>query len=306
MHKVKFQSLLPGIALSFVIFLGVTPSVKAKSRQPSNAATTVILVDKKTNNLHVAEYKEGAYQILKTYHATLGQVKGDKEDENDLKTPEGIYTFNAHLTPPGLQKKFGVMAFYMNFPNQFDQLAGRTGNGIMLHATNEPDRLKKNYDSQGCVVVKNEEIQEIKPYIRLGLTPILVFSELTSNYLSPGKDESLKSFFMSWVKTWESKSLDQYIDHYHTDFSANGKNKSAWRAYKANLNSRYSSIEVNPENVFYYRHPKYSMVTFTQNYRSKLKSGAWGHRSRGTKILYIAEEANQPKIIAETYTELMW
>jgi murein L,D-transpeptidase YafK len=268
--------------------------------------TTAILVDKKTNSLHLCEYDSGRYKILKTYHATLGQVEGDKEQENDLKTPEGIYTFNALLSPPSLAKKFGVMSFYMNFPNAFDQLAGRTGSGIMLHATNEPDRLKKNYDSQGCVVVKNEEIQEIKPRIRLGLTPILIFSELTQEYLVPGTDPRLKGFFETWVKDWESKKLDQYVDHYHSDFSAQGKNKSAWKHYKADLNRKYASIEIGPENVRFYRHPKYSMVTFTQNYRSKLHSGSWGHRSRGTKIIYVAEENNQSKIIAETFTPLMW
>jgi hypothetical protein len=68
----------------------------------------------------------------------------------------------------------------------------------------------------------------------------------------------------------------------------------------------YQSIEVKPEKVRYYRHPKYSMITFTQNYRSKLSGGGWGHRSRGTKILYVAEESGQPKIIAETYSNLMW
>ncbi len=268
--------------------------------------TRALLVDKKTNLLYLTDYSQGEYKVFKTYHATLGQVKGDKEDENDLKTPEGIYTFKALLKPPTLPAKFGAMAFYLNFPNTFDQLAGRTGNGIMLHATNEPERLKKNYDSQGCVVIKNEEIQEIKPYIRLGLTPILIFSELTEEYWHPGKDEKLVNFFNNWVKNWETKNIDDYIGHYHTDFSANGKNKMAWKSYKTHLNSIYATIEVRPENVLYYRHPKYSMVTFTQNYRSKLRSGRWGHRSRGTKILYIAEESGQPKIIAETYTNLMW
>ena len=274
---------------------------------PSTAILSkAILVDKKTNQLHVADYVDGRYQILKSYHATLGQVQGDKEDENDLKTPEGIYTFGALLKPPKLAAKFGAMSFHMNFPNPFDRLAGRKGNGIMLHATNEPERLKKNYDSQGCVVVKNEEIEEIKPSIRLGLTPILIFSDLSTEYLSPGKDQHLKTFFDSWVKDWSEKNLDNYISHYHSDFSANGKDRAAWKAYKSNLNAMYSSIEIGPENVFYYRHPKYSMVTFTQNYRSKLARGGWGHRSRGTKILYIAEESGQPKIIAETFSELMW
>ena len=198
------------------------------------------------------------------------------------------------------------MGYYMNFPNAFDHLAGHRGSGIMLHATDEPERLKKNYDSKGCVVVKNEEIQEIKPYIRLGLTPILIFSDLTPEYMQPGTDARLKSFFSDWIHSWESKDIDHYIAAYHSDFSANGKNKAAWKSYKTRLNSLYSQIQIKPENVLFYRHPKYSMVTFTQNYASKLRSGAWGHRSRGTKILYIAEEEGQLKIIAETYTDLMW
>src|SRR4051794_34724716 len=74
---------------------------------------TAILVDKKTNNLQVVEYRDGAYQVIKTFHATLGKVAGDKEDEGDLKTPEGIYTFKSHLTPPSLKPKFGAMAFYL-------------------------------------------------------------------------------------------------------------------------------------------------------------------------------------------------
>lgn len=288
------------IYLTWIIFfLG-----KAVLAAPS--PTTAILVDKKTNTLDVCQYVDGNYQVVKVYHVTLGQVKGDKEDESDLKTPEGIYTFKALLKPPSLLPKFGDMAFYMNYPNTFDQLAGHTGSGIMLHATDEPERLKKNYDSQGCIVVRNEEIQEIRSFIRLGLTPILVFSELTDKYMHPGNDAQLRSFFQTWVQSWENKEINDYIEHYHSDFVAQGKNKTQWKAYKSHLNAIYSTIEVRPEDVHFYIHPKYSMVTFTQNYRSKLKAGGWGHRSRGTKILYIAEEEGKPKIIAETYTQLMW
>jgi murein L,D-transpeptidase YafK len=268
--------------------------------------TTAILVDKKTNTLTVSEYVEGAYKPIKTYHATLGKVAGDKMDESDLKTPEGIYTFTSKLTPPGLARKFGVMAFYMDFPNTYDKLAGRTGHSIMLHATNEPDRLNKDYDSEGCVVVKNEELEEIRQHIRLGLTPILVFAELTDEWRKPGQDAKIKSFFESWIKAWETEDIETYISHYHSDFSAQGKDRAAWKTYKTQLNKQYASIEIGPEDVHVYRHPKYSMITFTQNYRSKLNGGGWGHRSRGTKILYVAEEGGQPKIIAETYTTLMW
>jgi len=282
------------------------PAAIASAQIPQNKSKTAILVDKKTNTLFVSEYRDGKYHTLKTFHATLGKVKGDKEEEGDLKTPEGIYTFNQFLTPPSIRPKFGNMAFYVNYPNTYDAIAGRTGFAIMLHATNEPDRLKQDYDSEGCVVVKNEEIQEIKPYVRLGLTPIIIFPELTEEYLSPGQNVQLKGFFESWIKSWEGKEIDSYVDHYHSDFSAQGMDKEAWRKFKSGLNSKYSSIAINPEDVLYYRHPKYSMITFTQNYQSKMKNGGTGHRSRGTKILYVGEEAGKPKIIAETYTNLMW
>jgi murein L,D-transpeptidase YafK len=280
--------------------------VHAEGAGSAAKATTAVLVDKKTNTLEVTEYADGEYKVIKSFHATVGKVAGDKMDEADLKTPEGIYTLTTRLTPPSLPAKFGVMAFTIDFPNTYDRLAGRTGNGIMLHATNAPERLKQNYDSEGCVVVNNEELEEIRPHIRLGLTPILIFPELTADYRKPGQDPQLKAFFESWIKAWETKDIDTYISRYHSDFAAQGKDRSSWKSYKSSLNQRYSSIEIGPEDVKYYRHPKYSMITFTQNYRSKLKGGGWGHRSRGTKILYVAEEASQPKIIAETYTTLMW
>lgn len=294
---------IPAIALASILFS--IPHLATAA--PKGDPTTAILVDKKTNRLHVTHYRDGRYEIVKTYHATTGKVKGDKEVEGDLKTPEGIYQFTSRLTPPGLKKKFGKMAFYVNYPNTYDQMAGHTGFDIMLHATDEPTRLQNAFDSEGCVVVNDDQIKEIEPYIRLGLTPILIFPELTDEYMKPGESGgALRSFFESWIRAWESKSLDAYIDHYHTDFEGNGKDRDAWRAYKGGLNQRYSTIEVGPEDVKFYRHPKYSMITFTQNYRSKLKGGGWGHRSRGTKMLYVAEEAGKPKIIAETFTQLMW
>jgi murein L,D-transpeptidase YafK len=272
------------------------------SRKPS----TAILVDKKSNELQLMEYREGRYFPIKKYHVTLGKVKGDKELEGDLKTPEGIYTFKARLTPPSLKPKFGVMAFYVNYPNTYDELAGRTGFDIMLHATNEPERLKQNFDSEGCVVVNNNELKELEPHIRIGLTPILIFPELKSEFLSPGADPGLRQFFESWVKSWETRSIEDYISHYHSDFSANGMNKDRWKAYKANLNQVYQTITLGVEDARYYRHPKYSMVTFTQNYLSRTKSGGIGHKSRGTKVLYVAEENGIPKIIAESFSQVVW
>ncbi len=299
----RFRRFEVSAAAVAVVLLGFAGEAAAQGKR---SATTAILVDKKTNTLQLTEYRDGTYVPVKTYHATLGKVKGDKEEEGDLKTPEGIYTFKSLLRPPAIKPKFGALALYMNYPNTYDEMAGRTGFDIMLHATDTPERLKENFDSEGCIVVENDEIREIASRVRIGLTPIIVFPELSDRYLKPGRDERLGRFFRDWVEAWESRDVERYIRFYHSDFSAQGKDRNAWKTYKGGLNSRYSSISVGPEDVRYYSHPKYSMITFTQNYRSSIKRGGPGHRSRGTKILYVAEESNEPKIIAETYTTLMW
>ena len=77
---------------------------------------TLILVDKKTNLLHLAHYEnDDSFKIVKTYHTTTGKVKGDKQEEGDLKTPEGVYQFTTKLFPPHLKAKFGYNGVLREF-----------------------------------------------------------------------------------------------------------------------------------------------------------------------------------------------
>jgi murein L,D-transpeptidase YafK len=297
--------------LIFAVGAFFPEALAVKRSSHANHAHTLILVDKKTNLLHVAHYEaDDSFKILKTYHCTTGKVKGDKEEEGDLKTPEGVYQFSAKILPPKLKPKFGAMAFYVNYPNNYDQIADSTGNNIMLHGTNEPERLKKDFDSEGCVVVRNEELTEIQHSIQVGLTPVLIFDHLTPEYQKGGRDEKLHKFFDSWIRDWESRDVEKYMSHYHTDFSSPIKGKmfdrANWKAYKGALTKMYSEIKVNASDPYFFRHPKYTMMMFTQDYESRLRGGGKGLVSRGTKTLYIAEENGEPRIISETFTEMMW
>ena len=302
---------LAGVSAALgVLYFSVSASATGRSSHQEHMHT-LILVDKKTNLLHVAHYEaDDSYKILKTYHATTGKVKGDKEEEGDLKTPEGVYQFSSKILPPRIKPKFGSMAFYVNYPNHYDQIADCTGNNIMLHGTNEPERLKRDFDSEGCVVVLNEELREIERSIQVGLTPVLIFDALTTEFKSGGRDEKLHRFFDSWIKDWESRDVEKYMSHYHTDFSSPIKGRTvdrdSWKQYKATLTKKYSSIRVNASEPFFFRHPKYTMMMFTQDYESELKNGKKGLVSRGTNTLYIAEENGEPKIISENFSQMMW
>jgi murein L,D-transpeptidase YafK len=283
-------------------FVGIGRSPSAHKILPH-----VILVDKKKNELHVSQYQEkDSLKILHTYHTTMGKVRGDKEEEGDLKTPEGIYHFKTKVKPPQLQAKFGVMGFHMDYPNAYDRIAGRTGSAIMLHATDDIRRMNFDFDSEGCIVLNNDNILEVSKYIRLGLTPIMVFEDLKERYINGTDLDTYHKFFKSWISAWENKDIEAYMAHYHSDFEGQGKDFKTWKTYKNALNQRYHQISVGASDPYFFRHPKYTMMMFTQDYESKLKSGRVAMKSRGTKILYFAEENGKPKIITENYTERLW
>ena len=120
----------------------------------------VFIVDKSKFQIHVANYKNGL-EIIKTCSPTLGKNSGDKLLEGDQKTPEGIYRFTTRYVAPAIKKKLGAMAFYVDYPNSFDKREKKTGFDIMLHSTDDPSRLARSQDSDGCMVVDDERIKDL-------------------------------------------------------------------------------------------------------------------------------------------------
>lgn len=265
---------------------------------------SVLLVDKLTHKIFLADYIQDQLQIKKEFHVTVGKVVGDKEYEGDLKTPEGIYFFTARLRPPAIKKKFGAMALMMNYPNPIDTLRGHTGTNIMLHATDDPSRLQRDYDSEGCVVVDNHEIEEISPFVQLALTPIIIYPELKKDYLNAQSKPEVRQAFEKWLTAWKSKDIDNYIGAYDEKFSYNGMNLKRYKEYKNALNAKYSEIDLRATNVRYFYHPKYDAVYFTQHYESRLKNGGQGFKSSGTKVVYFVKDGDRYKIANESFSNL--
>jgi murein L,D-transpeptidase YafK len=271
---------------------------------PAQAFVPGVIVDKKTNALHLVNYEGRSYRIIKTFHTTLGLVAGDKEIEGDKKTPEGIYFFEEVRRPPNLEAKFGNLALTMNYPNAWDRYKKRTGSGIWFHATNEPSRLSRDLDSLGCVVVKDEELAEIFPQLRYRVSPITIYEDFARDkaVLNPDRLGAIEEMVQGWANAWSAKDLGKYIGYYHPDFSSDGESLAAWRAHKGSLNHRYAKIKVTVSKVQAFAHPKYDVAIFHQIYEAKNANGSLAKRSTGVKILYIAKlKGGEPRILAEQY-----
>ncbi|MCB0348742.1 MAG: L,D-transpeptidase family protein [Bdellovibrionales bacterium] len=284
--------------ISAFIVLSFSTLISHASDEP------VVVVDKSKFQIHMAEYKNDSLVIFKTYPITLGKNSGDKILEGDQKTPEGIYRFTAKYGPPQIQKKLGDMAFYVDYPNSIDRRDKKTGYAIMLHATDDPSRLERNQDSDGCLVTSNEKIKEMSEYIHPPYSMILIYNELKPEFLVADSKVDLKNAFNKWLTAWTTKDIDTYIDSYAEDFRFEAMNRSQYKDYKSILNKKYDVIDVKATDVRFYTHPKYDVVTFTQTYSATFKNGKVAFLSRGQKRLYFIKEEGKLKIYSEDFSRM--
>lgn len=225
-----------------------------------------------------------------TFPVVVGKVEGDKQRESDLKTPEGIYWITREIPKSQMEPRHGTAAFNLNYPNPIDVLEKKTGQGIWIHGTNEPDRVGKGKDTLGCVVSNNQNVTN------LGVKTwdvVRVFAKEVEA-LELGKSATVSdtaAWVENWRSSWENKKLDEYINLYDETFYADGLDREGWRKKKDYLNHRYASIRVKLDRITWVSHPKYDVVIFHQDYQSS------GLKSRGNKALFI----KNGKIVTEKF-----
>ncbi len=58
----------------------------------------ILTCDKDKSILSLYKKNNNKYKFVKTYNAFTGKIKGDKQKEGDLKTPNGIYKLTKKLS----------------------------------------------------------------------------------------------------------------------------------------------------------------------------------------------------------------
>ena len=230
----------------------------------------------------------------KTYECSTGENNGPKTKKNDRKTPEGIYYFTNSVSERYLSPIYGVRALPINYPNLVDKKEGKGGYGIWFHGTNKP---LKPYDTNGCIVLDNKDIEELAKYVKLLDTPIIISSKI--EMVPPSdieKDKTeLAGIIEDWRRSWQDKDIEKYMSFYNTKFTDGGKNWSQWKEYKARLAKKYKEISVEIDGLNILLNNGLVVATFNQHYRTP------SFESYGTKRLYITKNSEEWKIIGETF-----
>lgn len=235
--------------------------------------------------LHVFERNDiGQFDLLKTIEISIGKEGIGKKVEGDNKTPIGVYRITSYLTEAQLDDFYGHAAYPINYPNAWDRLHKRTGYGIWLHG--EPvgtfDKTRPYLDSDGCVVMSNNELDELSQYLDTGYTYVVSTPKMKMASADEIKKirEKIYTRMYGWEKAWESKNAEDYLSYYSKSFNNLKQDWTAWSDYKKRVNGSKKFIDIGFSDVGIYAYPNEEnlyWVEFYQSYRSS------NYRSQGWK-----------------------
>lgn len=153
-------------ATAIVCLVGIV-SAGMIGMQPAAAAdfpiADKVLVEKGKRQLHLL--KNGL--PFRTFKIALGFApEGDKEQEGDQKTPEGLYMLDARNPDSDY-----FLSIHISYPNRSDRAAARSrgldpGGAIMIHGQpNVPNFSQAYYAREdwtnGCIAVSNSDMIDI-------------------------------------------------------------------------------------------------------------------------------------------------
>lgn len=275
---------------------GYIPEVLV-SFEKENGTEYAVIVEKKTQSLFLYSFN-GLYRKVFHLSSSTGENMGAKTHSGDKKTPEGIYFFTKEHQKKDLAPIYGSRAFPMDYPNLLDQIAGRDGNSIWMHGTNKP---LKPRDSNGCVALKNPDIDKLAKYITLNRTPIIIVDKLsyTSARSVARVQKSILDFIGRWRISFEQGTYHEYLKHYDADYVPDISWWPDWNRIKKTTRQSSPPLSVELKKVMVLKHKDVYVALFDQFVRTADKK-----LYAGTRKLFLRNQNFSYKIIGDVYQVL--
>lgn len=292
------------ICILILTLLVVLMDAKVQAKQPA----AIWDLPARDRHLLVAELDSGKLFVFKKhpglvleqvaeYPISIGKQGYFKRVEGDAKTPVGVYRITSRLNDKQLDDFYGRAAFPLNYPNAWDRLNGYTGSGIWLHGEPTDTKSRPLRDSDGCVVLSNNDIVAVQNYLDVGYTKVITVPTINwqeSDYVASNRRE-LTAAMDAWREAWQSRNHKAYLSFYSEKFSDTEKNYRQWDRYKRRVNGAKRYIKLKFSDVGLYAYPSEEglvMADFYQDYRSNNFNSAgwkrqiWKKEDGQWKILY--------------------
>ncbi len=303
--NLKFRNTNMARKISILMLIAVLNAVSLAENLFSNVLNisadstgNVLLVDKSHQKMFVVRSNApGAQEIVKEYRITTGRRSGDKERSGDLKTPEGIYYIIGRVPDNRLTARYGPLAYALDYPNYVDRLQKRNGSNIWIHGRDEEI---KDFITEGCISLENSHILDLRKYIVVRQTPVIILDNLSDYYVAPENLKAAVSFWTEyingWTKNWDSGAVAEYCDYYAPNFlDENGRNLKQFKSYKTDLEKRYQWKTVMVDEISVLVSDCEAHLKFRQRYLCPT------FYSEGQKQLILVPIDSNWRIVRETF-----
>jgi hypothetical protein len=181
-------------------------TVPAEFVQLPSSVPYAIAVDASRSRLYLFENGPDGAKLVDDFYVSVGKQGVDKLAEGDQKTPLGIYFTTTRPDPRALESRLGVGALPLNYPNAYDRTRGRTGKGILLHGVPADTYSRPPRDSDGCVVLANEDLLGLASRLPPRDTPVLILRRI--DWRSPQAARASASVeFQQAFQRWSRERL---------------------------------------------------------------------------------------------------
>lgn len=256
-----------------------------------------LVVDTSRSTLYVYQNINGQARYLADYYVTIGKLGTEKMSTGDQRTPIGVYFIKAELPRNKLADMYGSGAFPLSYPNEWDRKNKRTGQGIWLHGTPSNTYSRAPRASNGCVVLSNDNLENLAPYLQVGITPVIITNHMDwESAQDESQREALLAEIEQWRKDWSSLDTDAYLKHYSANFSSDNQDYASWARQKQSVNAGKSWVKVGLSRLSIFAYPEQPdmvVVNFEQDYSSSNLA------NRMKKRQYWIKQDNHWKIIYE-------
>lgn len=202
-------------------------------RLPASVAN-ILIAESTTATLHRFSNDGNGVHAADQRYMSVGRNGVGKQQAWDRRTPLGVYFISEQLATQGLHEKYGPTAFPLDYPNAWDRLQGRDGDGIWIHGVAEDGVRRPPRDTDGCIALPNDELLLLEPLLQPTVTPVLV----TRQIVWAGRAEldslqnRLEAAIASWQNSFTSGDLHRLLSMYADDFSYRGMDRTEWASYR--------------------------------------------------------------------------
>lgn len=251
-----------------------------------------IAVDAARSRLYLFEHRSGRLALLASHYVSIGRAGVDKRVEGDQRTPLGVYFITSKLSDKQLKDFYGAGALPLNYPNEYDRRIGRTGSGIWLHGVPSESYARAPRETDGCVVLANDDLRRIMSIVRARQTPVVIVERI--DWVAPDSLDGERRQVLALLEGWRgvrwdpSRAVDFYATSLGDDDKAQPSRVSPERLFKT---SRPRPTQLKEVSILAWHDGRDLLVVTFGEVPQGARSGAvlrqyWADDGNGWKIVH--------------------